>query len=302
MSNNFNNTTHQTHQQEPIPFIDHTWLNNIPYNNNKVKPTINNNNNLSPSRKHSYSKLFLSTDIDDDTSIPYIPKTTSYNNSTSITFNSMMPSLSATNHFNHINPPLQTTPLSTNNSIFNFTTKSNSQNICYQNTLDLSIYKINILNILNKSETRTTVRLKFIPKKLTEKELVDEIDNVLGTNYSFRTYDCIYLPTSAKKEKENLGYTFINFTDSLYVIDFYYKSKNLNWKRLKQKKEKPSFSKFQGKEELINNPEKTIEYKKPLVFDTDYSHDNKSKYKITIKQKYKNEVIKYQDVNQFIFI
>ena len=90
MSNNFNNITHQTHQQEPIPFIDHTWLNNIPYNNNKVKPTINNNNNLLPSRKHSYSKLLLSTDIDDDTSIPYIPKTTSYNNSTSITFNSMI--------------------------------------------------------------------------------------------------------------------------------------------------------------------------------------------------------------------
>ena len=295
MSNNYINIPHQTHQQEPIPFIDHTWLNDIPYNN-KAKPIISNNNNQSPSHRHCYSKLLLSTDIDDDTSTPtYIPKTTSYNNSTSITFNSIIPSLSSTNHFPQINASKQ--------SMFNFTTKSNSQNICYQNTMDLSVYKINILSILNGSETRTTIRLKFIPKKLTEKELIDEIDNVLGTNELFRTYDCIYLPTSAKKEKENLGYTFINFTSSLYVIDFYYKSKNLNWKRLKQKKERPSFSKFQGKDELINNPEKIIEYKKPIVFDTNsYSNDSISKYKITIKQKYKNEVMKYHDVNKFIFI
>jgi hypothetical protein len=75
--------------------------------------------------------------------------------------------------------------------------------------------QINLENILLGIDKRTTIMIKNIPNKYTQKAFTDEI-NIRFAN----TYDVFYLPIDYTNNC-NLGFAFINFIHPFYIIDFY---------------------------------------------------------------------------------
>lgn len=162
---------------------------------------------------------------------------------------------------------------------------------------------INVDDIISKKEKRTTIMLKFIPVKYNVEELIEEIDICLGTKENYRTFDLVYLPISFKNEK-NLGYAFINFISPLYVLDFFFKSSELKWKKYHTNKNCIiRYAKVQGKINLLNHfKESPGEEKKPLLID---SSTNKidNNYKIAIKKYYYEDVCSnWTNIDDFMFI
>ena len=125
---------------------------------------------------------------------------------------------------------------------------------------------------------------------------------MLGTNENFRTYDLVYLPMSFKIEK-NLGYAFINFINPIYVVDFYYKTLNLTWKKHHSNKNPVvRFAKVQGKNNLIIHlKESPGEEKKPMLFD---NRKGEKEYRISVQKEYFGDVCKYwiEIISSFSFI
>lgn len=192
------------------------------------------------------------------------------------------------------------TPLSTTNQFgFYMNMKPKSQTISFNNNTD---NQINVLDIITKKDIRTTVMIKFIPIKFNSSEFIEEIDFLLGTNEEFRTYDLVYLPMSFKIEK-NLGYAFINFINPIYVVDFYYKTLNLTWKKYHSNKNPiVRFAKVQGKNNLILHfKESPGEEKKPMLFD---NRKKEKEYRISVQKEYFGDVCKYwiEIISNFSFI
>lgn len=84
-------------------------------------------------------------------------------------------------------------------------------------------YIINIANILNDCDNRTTVMIKNIPNHITQ----DNIIAMFNRNYS-KTYNFFYLPIDFNK-MANAGYAFINFKRNKYIIDFFLEFDNKPW-------------------------------------------------------------------------
>ena len=162
---------------------------------------------------------------------------------------------------------------------------------------------INVDDIICKKEKRTTIMLKFIPVKYTVEELIEEIDICLGTKENYRTFDLIYLPISFKNEK-NLGYAFINFISPLYVLDFYFKSTELKWRKYHTNKNCViRYAKVQGKTNLINHFKQSPgEEKKPVIIDNSKNKID-SNYKIALKKYYYEDICgNWSNIDDFIFI
>jgi hypothetical protein len=130
---------------------------------------------------------------------------------------------------------------------------------------------INLLDILNCKDSRTTLMIKNIPNKYTISSFLDEI------NGNFKdTYDIFYLPIDYVN-KCNLGFAFINFVESFHIILFYELYRGKKWKKFNSdKKCELLYAKFQGKNELISHFEKgkvlsfNSEDKRPLILPTPY--------------------------------
>ena len=129
--------------------------------------------------------------------------------------------------------------------------------------------KIDILNIILQKDKRTTLMIKNIPNKYTINLFLDEI------NIDFKDkYDIFYLPIDYEN-KCNLGFAFINFVESLHIIEFYDLYRGKKWKKFNSEKIcELVYAKFQGKKELINHFEKgkvlsfECEEKRPLILPT----------------------------------
>lgn len=116
------------------------------------------------------------------------------------------------------------------------------------------------------TETRTTVMVRNIPNKYSQKMLLDEVNNHIRG-----TYDFFYLPIDFKN-RCNVGYCFINFLDPKYILDFVREFDGKKWKNFNSEKVcAVTFARIQGKMGLIarfqNSTllEKDDEYR-PLLF------------------------------------
>ena len=129
--------------------------------------------------------------------------------------------------------------------------------------------KINILDIIQCKDLRTTLMIKNIPNKYTISSFLEEI------NVNFKdTYDIFYLPIDYIN-KCNLGFAFINFVEPLHIILFYELYKGKKWKRFNSDKIcELLYGKYQGKNELISHFERgkvllfNSKDKRPLILQT----------------------------------
>ena len=154
--------------------------------------------------------------------------------------------------------------------------------------LEHDLFVINLDNIIQGKDKRTTVMVRHIPNKYTSEILLEEIDVVCKNKYDF-----FYLPID-NVNNCNLGYAFINFVNPLHIINFYQKFKSRKWKFYKSHKECDlTFAKFQGKSELTANLEKNmnkINDKKrlPIIFQIE------DVVKIDLDKMYYDEIKKYR--------
>ena len=251
------------------------------YNNNN-----NNNNNSNVINIQQYPFQFESTSsISEDTmsnnnwiNIPLIMNQP-YNS------NLLYFGVNSGNNYSNIN----------NNFVNN--TMNNFMNNCFLDNINMidndnlkneisNDYTIDINNIINGKERRTSIKINYIPIKYKSEDLIKEIDSKLGLNSENKNYDLFYLPMSYYNTR-NFGYAFLNFIDPLCIIDFYNKFQKFKWKK-NNKGCQVTYAKYQGKEEfsehLLPN---SGEAKKPIYFDI-----NKSNLRIKIPKKYMYDVRK----------
>jgi len=97
-------------------------------------------------------------------------------------------------------------------------------------------------------DKRTTLMVKNIPNKYTQKMLLQTIDQ------DFRgKYDFFYLPIDFKN-KCNVGYAFINFVDPMTIIPFCQTFHGKKWEKFNSEKVcDTTYARIQGKQALINH-------------------------------------------------
>ena len=125
---------------------------------------------------------------------------------------------------------------------------------------------INLMDIIQCKDMRTTLMIKNIPNKYTISSFLEEI------NENFKnTYDIFYLPIDYIN-KCNLGFAFINFVEPFHIILFYELFRGKKWKKFNSEKIcELLYAKYQGRKELINHFEKgkvltfESEDKRPLI-------------------------------------
>lgn len=95
---------------------------------------------------------------------------------------------------------------------------------------------------------RATIMIKNIPNKYNQEMLLRKI------NTSFQgMYDFLYLPIDFKN-KCNLGYAFVNFTDSKSAADFYEAFHNQRWSEFNSKKVcEITYGRVQGIKNLVQH-------------------------------------------------
>ena len=113
---------------------------------------------------------------------------------------------------------------------------------------DKSLFELKIEKILDGSDTRTTVMIKNIPNKYTQKMLLVSIDK-----HFVGTYDFFYLPIDFKN-KCNVGYAFVNFLDCSTIPAFYKEKHGKKWERFKSEKICAiTYARIQGRAALIQH-------------------------------------------------
>jgi hypothetical protein len=172
----------------------------------------------------------------------YISKIIDYNNHLKIDNDTSMEINRCNLKLYDISPAYQKIPSYTctnyalNNNKENKTSKKgiNDYNIIYdknysgikkRNTSDeeRKNYIINIHDIINEKDMRTTLMIKNIPSFITQVELLKKINK----NYR-EAYNFFYLPIDFCK-KINAGYAFINFRSAKQIINFFLEFNNKPW-------------------------------------------------------------------------
>ena len=90
--------------------------------------------------------------------------------------------------------------------------------------------------------------IKNIPNKYTQVMLLETFDRKQKDQYDF-----FYLPIDFKN-KCNMGYAFINFVHSIYIVDFFLQFDSKKWECFNSDKIcKITYGRIQGKAALENN-------------------------------------------------
>ncbi|KAI6032954.1 RNA recognition motif 2-domain-containing protein [Pisolithus orientalis] len=106
--------------------------------------------------------------------------------------------------------------------------------------------QLDIEKIEQGVDTRTTVMIKNIPNKMTDKELLEFINNVCP-----RRVDFLYLRMDFKNGC-NVGYAFVNFISVQDLLLFAKKKLNERWNMYSSEKIlQMSYANYQGKEALV---------------------------------------------------
>lgn len=120
--------------------------------------------------------------------------------------------------------------------------------------------------VLDGSDKRTTLMIKNIPNKYTQKMLLAKVDEKFKG-----TYDFFYLPIDFKN-KCNVGYAFINFIQPRTIVGFYHDFHAKKWDKFNSEKVcEIAYARIQGKLALIShfqNSSLMCEDKKcrPMIF------------------------------------
>ena len=109
-----------------------------------------------------------------------------------------------------------------------------------------SHFSLNLQNIAEGKDTKTTVMIRNIPNKYTQKMLLAEVDTELQGKYNF-----FYLPIDFKNQC-NVGYAFINLTDPLWILKLNEKFNGKRWSHFNSGKIcEITYARIQGKEALV---------------------------------------------------
>lgn len=139
-------------------------------------------------------------------------------------------------------------------------------------------FKINIDNIIDGNDQRTTLMIKNIPNKYTGNNLRAEINKNNRDRYNF-----FYLPIDFSNNC-NVGYAFINFIHSAYILDFYYEFNNKGWNMYNGNKVcMITYGSWQGKRQLMKKFKNTKVWK---------SHNQNIKPFVANNQKINEQEIK----------
>ena len=165
---------------------------------------------------------------------------------------------------------------------------SNSSNLYFTSTNDSDFYSfsnrnsifdsrpsekkfelnVDIKKVICLEDRRTTVMIKNIPNKFNR----DMLLNIIDKNFK-GAYDIFILPTDVNRYK-NFGYSFINFTCSYYIPNFYYLFNGKKWSNTNsQKMCEITYSKIQGRNNLLQH------YSNKIIFRNDEAKKyNSEKY------------------------
>ncbi|KZO93114.1 hypothetical protein CALVIDRAFT_486375 [Calocera viscosa TUFC12733] len=106
--------------------------------------------------------------------------------------------------------------------------------------------KIDLNRIREGHDTRTTVMLKNVPNKMTDRHLMAFIDSVTPKSYSF-----LYLRMDFENHC-NVGYAFVNFIDVASLLRFAETKLGQKWGMFNSEKVlHMSYANYQGKEALV---------------------------------------------------
>eukprot|EP00802_Teleaulax_amphioxeia_P005655 Tamp_05659.p1 GENE.Tamp_05659~~Tamp_05659.p1 ORF type:complete len:786 (+),score=139.56 Tamp_05659:308-2359(+) len=113
---------------------------------------------------------------------------------------------------------------------------------------DAEAFALNVARAETGEDARTTVMVKNIPNKYTQRNLLDLIDG----NYAGK-YDFFYLPIDFKN-KCNLGYAFINFRNPTSIGPFFREFDQMRWERFNSDKIcLVTYARIQGKQALVSH-------------------------------------------------
>ncbi|KAM0676185.1 hypothetical protein GVAV_000148 [Gurleya vavrai] len=126
--------------------------------------------------------------------------------------------------------------------------------LCHPQRKDFKSYDfaIDLNAIKEKRDKRTTCMIKNIPNKYSQKMLLDLIDE-----HHEGTFDFLYLRMDFKN-KCNVGYAFINFSDPCVIPSFYRKIDGKGWKKYRSSKiAKLTYASIQGFASLVRKFKKS---------------------------------------------
>ena len=107
-------------------------------------------------------------------------------------------------------------------------------------------------NIVNEVDQRTTVMIKNIPRKVSQKFMLKLLERKYAGMFNF-----FYLPIDFKKNC-NVGYAFINFRTCKNIIQFYFDLHEQYWYFDKSKKCYLSYARIQGYKSIAQHFNKSL--------------------------------------------
>eukprot|EP00559_Dactyliosolen_fragilissimus_P006571 CAMPEP_0184863842 /NCGR_PEP_ID=MMETSP0580-20130426/12727_1 /TAXON_ID=1118495 /ORGANISM="Dactyliosolen fragilissimus" /LENGTH=1065 /DNA_ID=CAMNT_0027362409 /DNA_START=193 /DNA_END=3390 /DNA_ORIENTATION=+ len=136
---------------------------------------------------------------------------------------------------------------------------------CAEETHQLAL---DIEDVRKGSDTRTSLMIRNIPNKYTQKMLLSEL---MESGHGSEKIDFFYLPIDFKN-KCNRGYAFVNFVDYNDIVSFHKQYHGKSWKVYNSDKICDiSYARIQGKSGMLKRfqnsalMDKDVEYR-PLVF------------------------------------
>ena len=119
---------------------------------------------------------------------------------------------------------------------------------------------INLEDIINGKDTRTTLMIRNIPIKYTDEKLIEELEEFKGK------FDCVYMPYDFEKGG-NKGYAFINLIHPFHILLFKEKFQNKTWTHFESKKIcELNNANFQGISDIQKHAKNYKGLKKPIFF------------------------------------
>ena len=126
---------------------------------------------------------------------------------------------------------------------------------------------LNLDDIVNGKDTRTTVMIRNIPIKYTDQILTEALSEFNGK------YDCLYMPYDYEKNG-NKGYAFINFVNPLHILYFYEKFNGKKWVHFESSKIcELNCAHFQGINEIQKHAKNYKGQKKPNYYSINESEN-----------------------------
>lgn len=122
---------------------------------------------------------------------------------------------------------------------------------------------MNLEQIAGGCDSRTTIMIKNIPNKYTQKMLLERLDQKHAGRYDF-----FYLPIDLKNNC-NVGYAFINMGDPFFVVQLFNDLAGQMWERFNSEKIcELTYGRIQGKQALVDNFQAAVDVRKvkPAVF------------------------------------